>query len=660
MKRSVYLVLFLTMLFSFCKTAFAYIPNDPYISKQWYLDAADVYKAWDITKGSSDIIVAVIDSGVDYNHIDLKDNIWVNKKEIPDNGIDDDFNGYIDDVHGWDFVNNDNDPKPDIDVSCLAEKKCSLEGVNHGTVISGIIAGIQDNNEGISGIAPKVKIMPLKVLDPNGGGNIEDVISAIRYAQNNGASIINMSFVGSIDSSELRKVMSDAAKSNIIFTVAAGNNIDGGYNLNIIPMYPVCSSFDDMVKIGVSSIDKNDIRPSFANFGSNCIDFSAPGTSIFSTTVYKGEHSSFNSYYNGYWSGTSVSAPIVAGAIALIKSINNNLTNQEVYNILFDNSESLSDPNSGRKIDIYKSVKYAADNYSANYSNENYEIIASAGIGNDPNVNVIESNGDIKNSFLAYPATFKGGVNAIVADINGDFNNEIVVSPLSSFDSSIKIFDSNSKLIKQFLAYPATFKGGVNISSIDINADGEYEIITAPNKGYSPQVKIFDKNGNQKVSFLAYSPMFKGGVNVATCNLNGDSNYSIVTSPVSSGGSHIRIFSKDGKLEKEFFAYSKNIISGYPIFCADTNNDNKDEIIILNNRTKNLSLDIFNGIGNKIKTITLNEKSSKLKNYSLMFIKNIEEYKQKIILNTKGQNSSIVEIFDTKGNILSNFNIAIK
>jgi len=184
MKRSVYLVLFLTMLFSFCKTAFAYIPNDPYISKQWYLDAADVYKAWDITKGSSDIIVAVIDSGVDYNHIDLKDNIWVNKKEIPDNGIDDDFNGYIDDVHGWDFVNNDNDPKPDIDVSCLAEKKCSLEGVNHGTVISGIIAGIQDNNEGISGIAPKVKIMPLKVLDPNGGGNIEDVISAIRYAQN--------------------------------------------------------------------------------------------------------------------------------------------------------------------------------------------------------------------------------------------------------------------------------------------------------------------------------------------------------------------------------------------------------------------------------------------------------------------------------------------
>ena len=143
----------------------------------------------------------------------------------------------------------------------------------------------------------------------------------------------------------------------------------------------------------------------------------------------------------------------------MIKSINSSLTNQEVYNILFDNSESLSDPNSGRKIDIYKSVKYAADNYSANYSNENYEIIASAGIGNDPNVNVIESNGDIKNSFLAYPATFKGGVNAIVADINGDFNNEIVVSPLSSFDSSIKIFDSNSKLIKQFLAYPATFKG---------------------------------------------------------------------------------------------------------------------------------------------------------------------------------------------------------
>lgn len=659
MKKATCLIVFLfALLFSF-KTVFAYVPNDPYISKQWYLDAADVYNAWDITKGSSDIIVAVIDSGVDYDHVDLKDNIWKNTKEIPDNGIDDDLNGYIDDVNGWDFVNNDNDPKPDIDVSCLAEKKCTLEGINHGTVISGIIAAEQDNNEGISGIAPKVKIMPLRVLDPNGGGNIENVIAAIRYAMNNGASIINMSFVGSVDSPALKSVMEEAAKNNIIFTVAAGNNVDGGYNLNIVPMYPICSTFEDRVSIGVSAIDKNDLRPSFANFGSNCIDFSAPGTSIFSTTVYKGEHSSFNSYYNGYWSGTSVSTPIVTGAIALIKSINQNLNNQEVYNILFDNSDILSDPNLGRKIDIYKSVKYTLDNYSYNSSDDNYEIIASAGVGDSPSVEIIKNNGDIKTNFLAYSSNFKGGVNAISADVNGDFNGEIITAPFSSLESYIKIFDSNNKLDKQFLAYPKTFKGGVNISSIDLNGDGEYEIVTAPAKSYDPQIKVFDEYGNQKLSFLAYAKGFRGGVNIATCNLDGDSNYSIVTAPASSGGSHIRIFDKNGKLEKEFFAYNKNIIGGFSISCSDINNDGKDEILVVNNKSSNLVLDAFDGSGKKIKNITLSQSSS-LKNYNIAFIKNIDEYKQKIILAPKGIGNSEIKIFDVSGKLLTSFYVDSK
>lgn len=654
MKKAACLIFFLFALFIKVSAVFAYVPNDPYISKQWYLNDSNVYGAWDITRGSNDIIVAVIDSGVDYNHIDLKDNIWKNNDEIPDNGVDDDLNGYIDDVNGWDFVNSDNDPKPDIDISCLAENKCSLEGVNHGTVISGIIAAKQDNNEGISGIAPEVKIMPLKVLDPNGGGNIEDVISAIYYAKNNGATIINMSFVGSTDSSILKSVMNDAASSNIIFTVAAGNNVDGGYNLNIVPMYPVCSSFDERVTIGVSSIDKNGLKPNFANSGSNCIDFSAPGTSIFSTTVYKGEHSSFNSYYNGYWSGTSVSTPIVTAAIALIKSINLNLTNQEVYNILFDNSGILDDPNLGRKIDIYKSVKYAMDNYSYNYKDDSFEIIASAGIGDAPNVEVIKNNGDIKNNFLAYSKTFKGGVNAISADVDGDFYSEIITSPFSSLQSSIKIFDKDNKLKKEFLAYPKTMTSGVNISSIDLNGDGEQEIITAPSKRYDPQIKIFDKNGIQKLSFLAYPKTFKGGVNITSCDLDGNLNYSIVTAPASSGGSHIRIFDTKGKLKKEFFAYNKKITGGFSISCSDVNNDSKDEIIIVNNSSKNIALDIFDGSGKKIKTIDL-IRNSTIRNYNIAFIKNIDEYKQKIILAPKGAGNPEIKIFDMDGNLLTNF-----
>mgnify|MGYP000721206288 CR=1 FL=1 len=163
------------------------IPNDPRFGEQQALDNigqqggtsnADINapEAWDLQTGN-DIVIAVIDSGVDYNHPDLRDNIWVNVNEIPDNGIDDDANGYIDDVNGWNFNSNTNDPMDDMD---------------HGTHVAGTIAAVGNNRLGITGVNWKAKIMPLKFMDENGVGSVSKAIRALEYAVANGARISNI------------------------------------------------------------------------------------------------------------------------------------------------------------------------------------------------------------------------------------------------------------------------------------------------------------------------------------------------------------------------------------------------------------------------------------------------------------------------------------
>jgi subtilisin family serine protease len=158
-------------------------------------------KAWDITTGSNTIVVAVIDTGVDYTHPDLAANIWTNPGEIPDNGIDDDGNGYVDDVHGYDFINNDNDPMDDN---------------GHGTHCAGVIGAIGNNGIGIAGVAWKVKIMPLKFLRADGNGDTAASLNAIAYARRMGANVISCSWGGTAKSQALADAI---ASTNILFTV---------------------------------------------------------------------------------------------------------------------------------------------------------------------------------------------------------------------------------------------------------------------------------------------------------------------------------------------------------------------------------------------------------------------------------------------------------
>lgn len=261
------------------------VPNDPQYGTLWGMTKIQAAQAWDTTTGAA-VIVGVIDSGVDYLHPDLAPNIWTNTGETPGNGIDDDNNGYIDDVHGYDFINNDGDPMDDN---------------NHGTHCSGTIAGVGDNGIGVVGVNWTAKIMALKFLGASGFGNTSDAVTAVLYATAMGAKLTNNSWGGGAYSQALYDAINAAATANCLFVAAAGNSNSG------LIEYPAGYDLDNI--ISVAATDINDARANFSNYGATWVDLGSPGVDILSTTR--------NNTYSSF-DGTSMACPHVAGAAALI------------------------------------------------------------------------------------------------------------------------------------------------------------------------------------------------------------------------------------------------------------------------------------------------------------------------------------------------------
>ena len=252
------------------------VAADPNEDQQWYLGKINAEQAWNITKGEPEIIVAVLDTGVDIDHPDLKDNIWKNNDEIAGDELDNDNNGFIDDVYGWNFVDDNNLVEPQIN------SFYDSEAVKHGTILSGLITAIHDNDFGIKGVASKVRIMPLVVLNAVGFGGSKAVADAVNYAVDNGADVINLSF-GGYDSKEygLRTAILKANNKNVSVVAASGNNIDGGVDLEEKKIYPVSydEEWDTNAIIGVASTDQSNRISHFSNYG-EVIDISAPGENM--------------------------------------------------------------------------------------------------------------------------------------------------------------------------------------------------------------------------------------------------------------------------------------------------------------------------------------------------------------------------------------------
>ena len=260
-------------------------PNDPkYSLQEPFYKQIGAPAAWDFTIGANNVVVAVIDTGVDINHGDLKNNIWKNKKEIPDNGLDDDENGFIDDIHGWNFVENNNDAG--ISVISVGDDSGA---VSHGTILAGLIGAAGDNNFLGTGLNWHIKIMPLRAIDSDGNGSLNVVVKAINYAVNNGASIINISFVGDVNSFNLQESLFNARKKGVLVVAAAGNNRNDGTgddDLSKHKKYPICVDFENSENwiLGVTSVDKNDKLSDFTNYGA-CVDISVPGENIYSAKI---------------------------------------------------------------------------------------------------------------------------------------------------------------------------------------------------------------------------------------------------------------------------------------------------------------------------------------------------------------------------------------
>ena len=243
----------------------------------------DAPEAWDISTGSPNVIVAVIDSGIAYDHPDLAPNIWTNPKEIPANGVDDDGNGLIDDVHGWDFHMNDGDPMDPVDLN---------PGGNpgHGTHVAGIIAGAGNNGTGVTGVMWTARLMALRAGGIDRSVSTTAIVSAIHYAVDNGARVINASFSGPDCSLALYDTVNAANAAGVLFVAAAGNEDSDNDNVPSFPAnFSASSACNGQQKaalanvIAVAATDENDQLASFSNFGSTTVQVAAPGVSINST-----------------------------------------------------------------------------------------------------------------------------------------------------------------------------------------------------------------------------------------------------------------------------------------------------------------------------------------------------------------------------------------
>ena len=315
-------------------------PNDPRFGDLWGLNNTgqtggtpgadiDAPEAWDLQIGEQNVVIAVIDTGVDYNHPDLAANMWVNPEEIPGNGLDDDGNGFDDDIYGYDFYNNDGDPMDDH---------------YHGTHCSGTIAAVGNNGNGVTGVNWNASIMALKFLNSSGSGNTTDAVAAVDYAtwmKLNGVPLVAMSnsWGGGGFLQTLEDAIAAANDAGILFIAAAGND---GLNNDSFPHYP--SSYEVPNVISVAATDHNDQLAYFSNYGINSVDLAAPGVNIWSTVPG-----------NGYEShnGTSMATPHVAGVAGLVISQFPELENSHLdikYRILasVDNIPGLPVATSGR------------------------------------------------------------------------------------------------------------------------------------------------------------------------------------------------------------------------------------------------------------------------------------------------------------------------
>jgi subtilisin family serine protease len=311
------------------------VPNDPQVSQQWALDQAngvniDATSAWGITTGSVSTIVAVIDTGIDLNNPDFAGKVWTNPNTAADAA-----SGYVNDIHGWNFVSNNNNVQDDN---------------GHGSHVSGILGALGNNSYGVAGVDWNVQIMPLKFLDANGNGTTDNAVTAIYFAVGHGAKVINASWGGQGISQPLEAAIQYADQHGVTFVTAAGND---GTDNDLSPSYPASYALPN--ELSVAAIDESGNLASYSNYGAGTVNLAAPGSDIVSDVPTSIDPSGLATY-----SGTSMSTAYVSGVAALLYGLDPNLTAEQVVQRIDSTTKQLPSlagkTISGGIVDAYNAI----------------------------------------------------------------------------------------------------------------------------------------------------------------------------------------------------------------------------------------------------------------------------------------------------------------
>ena len=606
---------------------FARMPNDPLV-EQWAFKDAQVYDAWNKATGSGDVVVAVIDNGFDTFHPDLYPNVWKNIDEIPDNLVDDDENGYVDDVWGWDFSSYDanqdgiftdeeqdignNNPRPWV----VGRQKIK-DDIHHGSLVAGLIGAVGNNGESGVGVNWRVQLMNLKVLEVSGAGDLSPLVRAIYYAVDNGADIINISLVGDVDVS-VKEAIKYAYDNGVVVVAAAGNE---RVALNFSPVYPVCADVgeDEQWVLGVTAIDEDHYLAPFSNIGASCIDITAPGVNVSSTLRYAPKYG-LTEKYSGGWQCTSFAAPIVSGAAALIKSIQPSWGPKQIYKAILSTVHRTppSDPQAYQElygaglIQIANAVDYAFSNIvSAHLLKYFYAFDITDGttqksVPNDSEM--IESeNKQILNiddiaSFVSGFVTVKefgsnkseviiydkkldivdswkvdslGKLNIVVGDILGDEEVEIVLSPQYSSKNIFRIFDLDGNELHSLSE--DVFYRGVSLGLIDADLRKK-EILAVYGKVGAVKLKHFDKD--MSVVREIELPFIKDTGVPDSGDIDGDGVQEYIVGGGVGDTPYIAYYNNDGSIKRKFFGYDPGYLGGLDIFSGDYDGDGKDDVFV--------------------------------------------------------------------------------
>ncbi len=618
---------------------FAKAPTDPKVD-QWSFRDTKAFEAWDITTGSRDTVVAIIDNGFDTFHPDLYPNAWRNEDEVEDNRIDDDHNGYIDDVWGWDFVvedknkdgrldinelAGDNDPRPDVISLSPQEIKNGI--FHHGSLVAGIIGAVGDNAQDIAGVNWHVRLMNIRMLNSAGTGDLGPLSRAIHYAVDNGAHIINFSIIGSGGETELLEAVNYAYSHGVVMVAAAGNN---GLLLNEEPLYPVCSdaSQETELILGVSGVDEQHHLANFSNYGSRCIDLTAPGVNIESLLRYAPRFG-LQETSDGGWNGTSFAAPFVSGAAALIKSIQPSWGPQQIFSALLSTVHKTPPPDENvyrnlfgaGLLQIDKAVQYAKKQtpsgpplvsfvshvFSLNAKSGEVKTTTGQGgavssrvvselagsddvspnhSGSDPAF-VVAKNKKVGQSeirlltrdwqlFTSWTFSATGPVDLELGDVTGDTIPEVIIGPGYSDKNLVRIFSIGGKELARYDI--GSKHTGVSIALTYDVTRKTHDILV----GYREQKSSYlvRLSGDAKLQKQISVPELRSIGSVGSGDVNGDTALEYIISGGRGESPWIVFYDQAGVLERKFAGYDLAYQNGVRFFLTDTTGDGKQDLVI--------------------------------------------------------------------------------